>query len=67
LTDSPWSLAEPLDGYLREVVLSLRQATEQGIRKVHDQPAEAQQSIDACREMLEVIMAGDVRAWVATG
>jgi hypothetical protein len=63
-TPAAWPLAEPLDDYLREVVLTLRQATEQGMRKVHERPDEAARAISECREILDVIMHGDVQEWV---
>ena len=59
-----WPLAAPLDDYLREVVQTLRQVTDRGIRKIGDQPEEAQRAIQDCEEVLEVIMAGDVQSWV---
>jgi hypothetical protein len=58
-----WPLAEPLDGYLREVVQTLRDATERGMRQVGDTPAEVERTIAECQEILEVIMEGDVQAW----
>jgi hypothetical protein len=60
-----WPLAAPLDDYLREMVTNLRQLTDQGLRKVHDQPAEAERSLRACQEILDVILSGDVHAWLS--
>jgi hypothetical protein len=59
-----WPRAQPLDDYLREVVQSLRQVTDRGIRKVHDHPDDAQHAIEDCEEILAVIMAGDVQSWL---
>jgi hypothetical protein len=62
-TQAAWPLAEPLDGYLREVVQTLREATERGMRRVGDTPAEVERTIAECQEILAVIMQGDVQAW----
>jgi hypothetical protein len=61
---SAWPLAEPLDDYLREVVQTLRQATDQGIRKLSDDPAGAERALADCADTLDVILAGDVLAWI---
>jgi hypothetical protein len=64
MTDPAWPLAEPLDDYLREVVVTLRQATNRGIRSVGERPADAERIIGECQEILAVIMTGDVRGWL---
>ena len=59
-----WPLAAPLDDYLREVVVNLRQATDRGIRNVREQPDEASQAVHLCQDVIHVIMVGDVQSWV---
>ncbi len=59
------AIAEPLDAYLREVVQTLHTAVSQGMRRAADSPAAATAQIDDCAEILKVIMAGDVRDWLA--
>ena len=63
-TPEAWPLAAPLDDYLREVVVNLRQATDRGIRNVRERPDEATQTIHVCEDIIQVIMAGDVQNWV---
>ena len=63
-TPVAWPLAEGLDAYLNQVVVTLREATERGIRKVHERPVEAERTIGECMEILDVILAGEVEAWV---
>jgi hypothetical protein len=58
-----WPLAEPLDAYLREVVQTLREATERGMRRVGETPAEVERTIAECQDILAVIMEGDVQDW----
>ena len=60
----PTPIAVPLDDYLREVVQTLHAAVSQGIRRTADDPAAAAPQIADCEEILGVIMAGDVRAWL---
>jgi hypothetical protein len=62
--DQPWSQAAPLDDYLREVVVTLRQVTERGLRHIGDDSEQASQAIAQCTEILDVVLAGDVRAWL---
>jgi hypothetical protein len=59
-----WSRAAPLDDYLREVVMNLHQATDRGIRNVRERPAEAARTLQACQDIIQDIMAGDVQDWV---
>jgi hypothetical protein len=57
-------LAQPLDEYLREVVLTLHAAVSQGMRRAADDPRAAGPQIADCQEILHVIMAGDVSEWL---
>ena len=61
---TPTSLAQPLDDYLREVVQTLHTAVNQGMRRAADDPKAASRQIADCEEILGVIMAGDVKAWL---
>jgi hypothetical protein len=61
---SAWPAAAALDDYLREVVVTLKQVVDQGIRHIQDEPASTDASIADCVEMLGVIMQGDVAEWV---
>ena len=59
------AIAAPLDDYLREVVQTLHTAVNQGMRRAADNPQAAEPQIKDCKEILDVIMAGDVRDWLA--
>jgi hypothetical protein len=59
-----WPLAEPLDAYLREIVQTLHQASEQGIRNVTARPAAGDRALTDCTEILDVILHGDVQEWL---
>jgi DNA-binding FadR family transcriptional regulator len=57
-------MAAPLDDYLREVVQTLHTAVNQGMRRAADNPQAAEPQIKDCQEILDVIMAGDVKDWL---
>jgi hypothetical protein len=59
-----WPPAVALDDYLREVVVTLKQVVDQGIRHVQDEPGATDRSLADCVEILGVIMQGDVAEWV---
>ena len=61
----PTPLSQPLDDYLREVVQTLHTAVNQGMRRAADDPRAATAQIADCEEIIGVIMAGDVKAWMA--
>jgi hypothetical protein len=61
----PTAIAAPLDDYLREVVQTLHAAVNQGMRRAADDPQAATPQITDCEEILSVIMAGDVKEWLA--
>jgi hypothetical protein len=61
----PTAIAAPLDDYLREVVQTLQAAVNQGMRRAADDPQAATPQITDCEEILSVIMAGDVKEWLA--
>jgi hypothetical protein len=62
---TPTAIAAPLDDYLREVVQTLHTAVTQGMRRAADDPHAATPQITDCTEILGVIMAGDVKDWLA--
>jgi len=66
-TFEAWPLSEPLDDYLREVVVTLKQVVDQGMRHIQDDPAATLRSIADCEDMLGMIMQGDVAEWVGGG
>ena len=61
---NPTPLAAPLDTFLREVVVTLHAAVDQGIRTANDAPAAADKAIADCKDILDVIMAGNVKDWL---
>jgi hypothetical protein len=60
----PTQLSAPLDDYLREVVQTLHTAVTQGMRRAANDPRAASPQIADCEDMIGVIMAGDVKAWL---
>jgi hypothetical protein len=64
VTNAAWELTDSLDAYLREVVLTLKQATDRGMRHLDDQQVDVERTIGECEQILDVIMHGDVSAWV---
>jgi hypothetical protein len=62
---TPTPIASPLDDYLREVVQTLHAAVNQGMKRAADDPHAAAPQIADCEEILAVIMAGDVKDWLA--
>ena len=63
-TITPTPLAEPLDDYLREVVQTLHAAVNQGMRHAAEDAHAASEQIADCEEIIDVIMAGDVKEWL---
>jgi hypothetical protein len=60
----PTPIAVPLDDYLMQVVQTLHTAVNQGMRRVADDPQGATQQITDAEEIIDIIMAGDVKEWV---
>jgi hypothetical protein len=60
----PTQIAEPLDDYLMQVVQTLHAAVNQGMRRLHDNPQGATQQVKDAEEMIDIIMAGDVKEWL---
>jgi hypothetical protein len=61
---APTPIAEPLDDYLRQVVLTLQAAVTQGMRRAAESPSAAAPQIADCRDILSVIMSGKVTEWI---
>ncbi|HYU17544.1 MAG TPA: hypothetical protein VEQ11_02505 [Chloroflexota bacterium] len=58
----PTPIAEPLDTFLREVVQTLQSAVRQGIQS--EDPEVAERAFQDCKEMIDVIMQGNVQEWI---
>jgi hypothetical protein len=54
---------EKLDEHLLEVVRALHGAVKQGLSHAND-PKVIENAIADCKEILDVIMAGDVKEWL---
>jgi len=52
-----------MDEHLLEVVRALHGAVKQGVSHAND-PKVMNQAIKDCKEILDVIMAGDVKEWL---
>ena len=59
----PVPIAEPLDEHLLEVVRALHGAVKQGVSHTDDQKV-VDKAIADCKEILDVIMAGNVKEWL---
>lgn len=54
---------EKLDEHLLEVVRALHGAVKQGVSHTND-PKVMDKAIEDCKEILDVIMAGEVKEWL---
>jgi len=54
---------EKLDEHLLEVVRALHGAVKQGVSHTND-PKLMDKAIEDCKEILDVIMAGEVKEWL---
>lgn len=59
----PTPNAEPLDEHLLEVVRALHGAVKQGVSHTDD-PKVVDKALADCKEILDVIMAGNVKEWL---
>jgi hypothetical protein len=59
----PVPITEPLDEHLLEVVRALHGAVKQGVSHTDD-PKVVDKAIADCKEILDVIMAGNVNEWL---
>lgn len=60
----PTAIVEPLDTFLRDVVLALKTAVDRATRELATDPAAADRAIHDCEEILDTIMAGRVQEWI---
>ena len=60
----PTPIAVPLDEYLMQVVQTLHTAVNQGMRRVADDPQGATQQVQDAEEIIDIIMAGNVKEWL---
>jgi hypothetical protein len=63
-TIEPTPLAEPLDRFLVEIVKTLSTAADQGIKGLEENPASVDGRLADCKEILDLIMAGQVEEWI---
>lgn len=61
----PMPHADELDSFLREVVQTIHEATQQGMRNLQDNPAATDRALADCQEIIGQIMEGDVKGWLA--
>ena len=61
----PTPIAGPLDEYLMQVVQTLHTAVNQGMRRAADDPQGATQQVRDCEEIIDIIMAGNVKEWLS--
>ena len=59
----PTPNTEPLDEHLLEVVRALHGAVKQGVSHTDD-PKVVDKAIADCKEILDVIMGGNVKEWL---
>ena len=60
----PTPIAAPLDDYLMQVVQTLHTAVNQGMRRVADDPQGATKQIEDAEEIVDIIMAGNIKEWI---
>jgi hypothetical protein len=61
---TPAPHAEALDGFLEEMVRALHAAVGRAIPHVTDDPALVDQALADCKEILEVVLTGNVAEWL---
>ena len=60
----PAPYTEELNAYLNNIVQTLHSAVNQAMRHLEDDPEAVDKAIQDCKEMLDFVMAGDVKSWV---
>jgi hypothetical protein len=60
----PTAIAVPLDDYLTQVVQTLHTAVNQGMRRLGDDPQGATKQVQDCEEIIDIIMAGNLKEWI---
>lgn len=63
--NDPTPISEPLDTFLRDIVTALHAAVNRGIQSAEKDPPTTDRTIQDCKEILDVIMAGHVEEWIA--
>jgi hypothetical protein len=56
---------EALDQQFKEFIQAVKQAVATGIPHIKDDPKVVDQAIADCKEILDVVMEGDVKRWLS--
>jgi hypothetical protein len=56
---------DALDQQFKEFIQALKKAVGTGIPHIKDDPKVADQAIADCKEILDVVMEGDVKQWLS--
>lgn len=56
---------EALDQQFKEFIQAIKKAVAAGIPHLKDDPKVVDQSIADCKEILDVVMEGNVKEWIA--
>jgi hypothetical protein len=63
MTEAP--NARALDEHMKEMVQALQAAVNRALPHVQDDPELVERALRDCREILEVVLEGDVSEWLA--
>ncbi len=63
----PVPFTHALDEFLRDIVRALHAAVTRGITAARTDPKETDRALADCQEMIDTVMAGQVREWVGDG
>ncbi|MBU6422814.1 MAG: hypothetical protein KGJ98_10970 [Chloroflexota bacterium] len=67
MTLQPIPFAHTLDDFLQDLVRALHRAVERGIAAARSDEAETDRALADCKEMIDLVMAGQVDEWVGDG
>jgi hypothetical protein len=67
VTLEPIPFAHALDEFLREIVLALHKAVDRGITELKTDPADTDRALADAKEMIDTVMAGEVKDWIGEG